>query len=154
MSSTEEPLVHHRIEMEWADNSEKYIQDVKKYCMDKSIRHEAQFKKNKFRYNCLALPAVVTPILISVITPFIGESSDVILPVVLSGLGILNGVQTFFNYGSKSQKHNEYSNKYNDLVEDITTEIMKGETYRESAEVFCERVKQKKSRMDDGAPDL
>ena len=146
--------LNHRIEMEWADNSEQYIHNIKEYCHKTSQKHDIQFKKNKFKYSCFALPTIITPLIVSVVSPFIGDASETVLPVVLSGLGILNGIQTFFNYGSKSQKHNEYANKYNDLAEDITTEMMKNIEYRESAEVFVEKVKHIKSRLDDGAPNL
>jgi hypothetical protein len=66
--------------------------------------------------------------------------------------GMLAGIQNFFNYGSKAQKHNNFGSMYSQLNREIEMEMYKHKRFRDPADVYIERIFQKFSQLNCTAP--
>lgn len=143
-------------EMNWSNNIVNYLEKIKKYCSEKSIAHNKASNKNKLYYTILAIPCILLPLVSSAITPFLdGEDNSIFQPVILTSIGILNSVSSFFNFGKNTALHSEYGNKYNDIVENIDLTLIKDiESRPKNWELYVESIKAEKQKLDDNAPPL
>tara|TARA_R110000744_G_scaffold144468_5_gene256581 strand:+ start:181 stop:672 length:492 start_codon:yes stop_codon:yes gene_type:complete len=141
-----------RIEQPWDTKSEQFIQDLKLSCDQISKMFNLSSRKAKKKYNLLAIPTIILPLICSIIIPKIEKNKDIINSVLLCMIGILNGLSTFFNFGKKMIIFNEYSGKYTELSNIISLELAKPKKYRIDLDVFLERVTLKKQQLDSSAP--
>lgn len=67
-------------------------------------------------------------------------------------IGILSGINTFFNYGKKENLHNQYQGLYDELACFIQHELVKPKKYRIACDVFLEKINNKMSNLNNHAP--
>lgn len=143
-----------RSEEKWSNNNEDFIRQLQKDCKQKANLFDKASHITKKRYNQFSIPTIITPIVMSVVSPYLSENYQYINAVSLAFVGVLNGVQSFYNYGKKSSLFNEYSGKYMDLVNSIDIELSKGKKYRVALDVYLERISSHKSSLDNSSPFL
>ena len=143
-----------RSEEKWDSNNEKFIRKLQEDCKLKAKAYDKASHQTKKRYNQFSIPTIITPIVMSVVSPYLSEKYLFINAVSLAFCGVLNGVQSFYNYGKKSSLFNEYSGKYQDLSNSIDIELSKGKRYRVALDVYLERISSHKSSLDNSSPFL
>ena len=141
-----------REEQPWDTKSELFIVDIKLSCDQISKMFNSASRRSKKKYNLFAIPTIILPLICSVVINRLDKNKDIINSVLLCIIGILNGLNTFFNYGKKCMEYNEYSGKYNELANIISVELSKQKKYRIDLDVFLERVTLKKQQLDSSAP--
>ena len=141
-----------REEQPWDTKSEQFIQDLKLSCDQISKMFNLAGRKAKKKYNLLAIPTIILPLVCSVVINKIENNKDLINSVLLCIIGIINGLSTFFNFGKKMIIFNEYSGKYTELSNIISLELAKPKKYRIDLDIFLERITIKKQYLDSNAP--
>jgi hypothetical protein len=150
-SSKDDP---NREEMPWDSKREEYIWKIHKDCLQKSAAYDAASRSAKKKYTRYALPGVVVPIIMSVVSPHLTQDYNYVDGIALAGIAVLNGLNTFFNFGKKFSNYNEFAGKYAELAGYIDVEMSKPKKHRVALDVFLERVTTKKSFLDGNAPFL
>lgn len=67
-------------------------------------------------------------------------------------VGILVGINTFFNFGKQRQSHFEFAGKYAELSLEIGVELCKPKKNRIACDVFLERMSSKFNQLNNNAP--
>ena len=150
-SSKDDP---NRQEMPWDGKREEFIWKIHTDCLEKSAAYDAASRSAKKKYTRYALPGVVVPIIMSVVSPHLPQDYNYVDGIALAGIAVLNGLNTFFNFGKKFSNYNEFAGKYADLAGYIDVEMSKSKKYRIALDVFLERVTTKKAFLDNNAPFL
>jgi hypothetical protein len=150
-SSKDDP---NRTEMPWDGKREDFVWKIHKDCLEKSSSYDAASRSAKKKYTRYALPGVVVPIIMSVVSPHLPQDYNYIDGIALAGIAVLNGLNTFHNWGKKFTSFNEFAGKYADLAGYIDVEMSKPKRYRVALDVFLERVTTKKAFLDGNAPFL
>ena len=143
-----------RIEMKWENRQEEFIEKIQNTCIKLSTQHSQASKSHKKKYIRYSIPAIVLPLVCGAVSNFIPTEYEYINGITLSLTGILTGINTFFNYGKKTEKHNEFAGRYGELAGFISAELCKPKKFRVQLDVFMERCVQKKNDLDNSAPML
>ena len=155
-----------REEMKWQNKGEHFITDIMDYCDKQSNIYNIESHKCKKKYNLYSIPTIIIPLLLAVVLPIIPNDAflhvkkeginlsynSVINTGFMSFVAILNGLNTFYNFGKKSERYNEYSGKYAELSQQIAVELSKPKKFRTQLDVLTERVITKKIGLDATAP--
>ena len=139
-----------QLEMMWTEKQEIYINDIKDECIKNSIKHYNRYNFYMYTYNILSIPMITIPLLLSGLDKYI--ESDYIKTCLLCFVGILNSILTFSNLGQRFEKHLECRNKYIEFSTGIEIEIIKPKKYRESVEVYLEKIKYKLVQLNENSP--
>lgn len=150
-SSKDDP---NREEMPWDTKREDFVWKIHTDCLEKSSAYDTASRSAKKKYTRYALPGVVVPIVMSVVSPHLPQDYSYVDGIALAGIAVLNGLNTFFNFGKKFSNYNEFSGKYADLAGYIDVEMSKPKRFRVALDVFLERVSTKKAFLDNNAPFL
>lgn len=143
-----------RTEMPWEKKQEEFIERIQNTCIQLSNQHAQASKSHKKKYIRYSIPAIVLPLICGAVSNFIPTEYEYINGITLSLTGILTGINTFFNHGKKTEKHNEFSGRYGELAGYISAELCKPKQFRVQLDVFMERCVQKKNDLDNSAPML
>jgi len=143
-----------REEQLWTDKSEKFIRKIQHDCLDKAKAYDEASRSSKKKYTRYALPGVVVPIIMSVVSPYLPADYKYVDGIALASIAILNGLNNFQNYGKKFSNYNEFAGKYSDLASYIEVEMSKPKRFRTSIDVYLERCSVRKSDLDNSAPFL
>ena len=143
-----------REEMPWSHSQEDFIDKIKDNCLKLSNEHTVASKSHKKKYIRYSVPAIVLPIVCGAISNLIPKDYEYINGITLSLTGILTGINTFFNHGKKTEKHNEYAGRYSELAGFIATELSKPKKFRIQLDVYLERVTRKFNDLNNSAPML
>lgn len=140
--------LHITVEMEdWSDDAVSYISNIREQCIQEANRHDKAGYVTKNLNNYISLPAILVPLISAPIqgtfkdddwTPYFSMSALVIS-------SIFTGINSFFNYGTKSQKHFNFSGRYGDMVTDIDEILSKRVDKRQPSDVF---IRTQKLRFD------
>ena len=103
------------------------------------------------------LPLIFAPIVVIVKYASTSEcgsisASDYISTLTLMITGVISNLHGYFKYGIRSNTHNLYSGKYNDIVTDIQSELVKSPRFRTSADSFLMYIKTKHDNLLFGEP--
>ncbi len=105
----------------WGGDIQSFIVDIRNKCDEASENHEKAGNDARRRYIRFALPGSILPLITAPIVSLFKDSywSVYLATISLILTGVFNGVNSFFNYGSKSEQHHSYSAKYSDISTDI-----------------------------------
>ena len=143
-----------REEQPWTEKSEKFIRKIQQDCLDKAKAYDKASRDSKNKYTRYALPGVVLPIVMSVVSPHLPPDYKYIDGIALASIAILNGLNNFQNWGKKFSNYNEFAGKYSDLASYIEVEMSKPKRFRTALDVYLERCSVRKSDLDNNAPFL
>jgi hypothetical protein len=141
-----------RDEEVWKEKNEAYFKNLKIECEHQSNLHDVASHNNKRKYIYTALPATVLPLLLANVSIFCDVKY--VDTVGLTVIGVINGVQTLFNFSKKVAEHNIYAGKYMELSHEIDKILIRSKKFRESFDVVLERITMKKGDLDSNAPYL
>ena len=143
-----------REEQPWTDKSEKFIRKIQQDCLNKAQAYDKASRDSKKKYTRYALPGVVVPIVMSVVSPHLPVEYKYIDGISLASIAVLNGLSTFFNFGKKFSQYSEYNGKYSDLASYIEVELSKPKRFRVAADIFLERCSVRIADLNNNAPFL
>lgn len=143
-----------REEQPWTEKSEKFIRKIQQDCIDKAHAYDKASRDSKNKYTRYALPGVVVPIVMSVVSPHLPIEYKYVDGIALASIAVLNGLSTFFNFGKKFSQYSEFCGKYSDLASYIEVELSKPKRFRVAADIFLERCSVRIADLNNNAPFL
>lgn len=133
-----------RVEMKWNNNLEKKLHEWLDLCKDISIAHSKMAKKRKKCHYILSIPTIIIPLFMGFTQQYFGEEHDFYPLISSSGYlitGSLTAVNTFLGYSSKYVEHEVASNRYEEVMYEIDSILIKPKKHRQAADVCMERIK-------------
>lgn len=148
-----------RVEMLWNSKIESLFRQWAIDCKENSELHRKASLKNKMLYYTFGIPAIVIPIFMSSTNQFYETKSSTEVSIIINSVGyfltgMLNGVNTFVNFSSLYERHNNCEYRYNELYTDIQSVLIKPKRDRIPADVCLETFKLKYEHIKENAPDL
>ena len=135
-----------RKEMSWNENIENLLKKWADSCVEISEQHTVLSKIKKRVYYSIQFPIIIIPFVLSFVNTFENEYQNNVKYVISLGnllLGILSGTNILLNYSSEHVKHQNASNRYDEIALEIETILTKRKRYREASDIVIERYKQK-----------
>ena len=142
-----------RKELLWEKREEVVLFEWQARLVENSIKHGKKGKKTKRLYNMITVPSIIIPLigsgLSNILQPFpIATSSTLILT------SILVGVNGFFNFGAKTEKHLQYEASYMKLSNEIQKELCKPKSARVACDLYMQIIMSEMNKLDENAPDM
>jgi hypothetical protein len=141
-----------RIEEKWDSTNEKFMENIRQTSIILSNRHMAACKRYKRKYIIIAIPMSILPIIMANLSVFLIDMSPFVTPIVLAVIAILNAMMILFNYSERSEKHNNYSGKYDDLAKKVDSILIRNRKYREAFDIVLSQITENKRSIDSSAP--
>lgn len=140
-----------RKELMWTARSQTYVQGVSVRCRAASARHSMLARRKKIAYQIIGIPSTVLPI-ISIIWQTAKCETALISTILVVTGSSCSAVSAFLNLGQKAQQHKEYSNRFQELADEIDSMLCKPKAGRIASDVFLERIQNKFSSLSRCAP--
>ena len=143
----------YRKELLWEKREEKIFIKWLENCRIKSKKHDTKTKICKLKYGICSIPAITIPIIVSGLSSSIScDSTENSILMMITAL--FTCMNTFFNYGKRQEKHEQYTNKYFELANEIESELSKPKRHRIACDVYMEKIKQKYNNLHATEPNL
>lgn len=140
-----------RCEVLWDSKNEKVIKKWIEEMSDQANKHYKAGKKNKRLHELVTVPSILIPVIASGLTPILQPYMYISTGLMLL-VGVLTGVNGFFNFASKKERHLSYEGLYSTLIIDIEKELSKHKRDRIAVDVYLENISMKKINLDLSAP--
>jgi hypothetical protein len=141
-----------RFEEPWDSTNEKFMENIRQTSVVLSNKHMAACKRNKKKYIILSLPTGILPIILANLSIFISNMSVYIIPITLTIIAILNSVALLFNYSQRTEQHNNYAGKYDDVAKKIDSILIRNRRYRQPFDILLSEITEIKRSIDSSAP--
>lgn len=143
----------YRKQLLWTDKIEDVINSWYLKCLENADNHLVKAKRHKCMFYSLNIPAAIIPMTIAALTETTRERWELLITFLLIVNGILNIVNGFLNSGKKAENHMNFNALYNELAVNITSEIVKPKKFRQSADVFIQRIMDNYNSLNNRAPE-
>ena len=148
VSSKDDP---NRREVLWDSKNEKVIKKWIEEMAGQAAKHHKAGKKNKRLHEIITVPSILIPVIASGLTPILQPYPYISTGLMLT-VGVLTGVNGFYNFASKKERHLSYEGLYSTLIIDIEKELSKHKRDRVAVDVYLENISMKKINLDLSAP--
>ena len=143
-----------RDELPWEDREEKQIKEWQEEALERKEKHarkSSQFKKLHYAFG---MAAVALPFTGTLATMILDNYSKEVSSVILAATTLCSGINTFFNFSRKCERHSDYENRYAEFSNTIDKELIKPKKFRMPCDVFLEYTSNTLARLTAAAPDL
>ena len=147
-SSKDDP---NRKELLWEKREEDVVRNWVKEMKEQAKKHYKAGKKHKRLHEWITVPSILIPVISSGLTPLLQPYPYVSTGLMLT-VGVLTGVNGFYNFASKKEKHLNYEGLYSVLSTEIEKELCKPKKNRIACDVYLESISMKKTQLDLSAP--
>lgn len=143
-----------RSEEPWSETGEALMNQWLKEVYTLQFRHEKAGYFYKKMRKIWGLPCVIIP---SVMTPITNVYADYkhiqyINMIAFVTVAIFTGVDSFFSFALRRERHFTHSTRYSELHSEIQVEIIKERRYRIQSDVFFTRIQMKYDMLNMNAP--
>ena len=129
--------------MKWKEEHEKYLLHIRQECVIKIQIIANKINDYKKIYYFLNISNIILPVALASINPFLVAKYKIISSLGTGMITIISGVNTWHNTGSKIEKHKDFLNKYNDLIDEIDLILLKSKKFRLNVDLTLEQIKNK-----------
>jgi len=143
-----------RNEMPWEDREESQIRKWQTEAKDRQQQHARKSKYFKHLHYGFGVTAIALPFAGTLGSTLLKLHSKEFSTIILATTTLCAGVNTFFNFGQKCERHAEYENRYAEFSATIDKELTKPRKYRIACDVCMEFVTATLARLTAAAPDL
>lgn len=143
-----------RAEMPWEDREEIQIRKWQTEAKNRAQQHAQKSKYFKQLHYGFGVTAIALPFAGTLGSTLLKIHSKEFTTIVLATTTLCAGVNTFFNFGQKCERHAEYENRYAEFSATIDKELAKPRKFRTACDVCMEFVTATLARLTAAAPDL
>ena len=140
-----------RSEVLWDSKNEKVIKKWIDEMRNQAKKHYTAGKKQKLLHEWITVPSILIPVIASGLTPLLQPYPYISTGLMLT-VGVLTGINGFFNFASKKEKHLSHEGLYSTLIIDIEKELSKHKKDRVAVDVYLENISMKKINLDLTSP--
>ena len=148
ISSKDDP---NRKELLWEKREEDVVRKWVKEMREQSKKHYKAGKKHKRLHEWITIPSILIPVISSGLTPLLQPYPYVSTGLMLT-VGVLTGINGFYGFASKKERHLNYEGLYSVLSTEIEKELCKPKKNRIACDVYLESISMKKTQLDLSAP--
>lgn len=141
-----------RKELLWEDREEKFIQSIEDDCRMNSVQLDLIARRKRTWFRLFSIPSMILPLIAASINEMAPSDLQPISSVFMLLSGMCTVVNTFFNFGKKSQQFFEYSNKFRELADEISVELCKPKRYRLDCDLVLHTVTMKRNAISSTCP--
>ena len=146
-SSKDDPA---RVELLWGSKEESVLESWAVEAALKSLHHANAEAKYRHLHHFFGMMSIFIGISFTTLSQL--KLPDWVSTIGLAASSSIASVNTFFKFPATSQRHHEYSNKYDEYVKTIRAEICKHKPERLSCGVFMSKAEMKLVSMNRSAP--
>lgn len=143
---------------EWTIDIEILIKKWKDQIEKLSHVHQESGYINRTRYYRLAIPSIIIPFAMSVVSQDMCKNSAypayIVNSVMFMTTSILSAFGLFFSYNQLSEAHFQTSNRYTDISNRIDSELAIRRKFRTPSDVFITELKCRIESLGENAPQL
>ena len=143
-----------RIELPWEDREEAQIRKWQAEAVDRKQQHAQKSKYFKHLHYGFGVTAITIPFAGTLANTLLHHHSKEVSTIILATTTLCAGVNTFFGFGQKCERHAEYENRYAEFSATIDKEMAKPRKFRIPCDVCMEFVTATLARLTAAAPDL
>ena len=143
-----------RKELLWERREEDHLRKIAATCGDHSKRHDARGAVCRANYVFLGLPAAVLPLIGSAVVEYVPQEYSYVVTIIMLLAAISSALNTFLDWGRKSQRHMDFAGRYGELVNEIESQLCRPKAGRIACDVMLERVKERYGDLNTSAPPL
>jgi hypothetical protein len=143
---------HDRPELLWTTKIENVIYGWHNKCLKNADWHAMRAKHHKKIFYGLGIPSAIIPMALAAASEMMGEDWKVFIIASLIITGILNIIAGFLNPGKKAEAHLNFNALYSQLAVEITSEMVKPQSYRQDADVFIQRIMDNYNSLNNRSP--
>jgi hypothetical protein len=142
-----------RKELLWEKREEDIMEEWRQRMLNNSTAHGKKGRVMKTRYAACTVPAIIIPVVASGL-------SNILQPYPLAtacsmlATSILTGINGFFNFGSKTERHFHFEAAYMVLANEVQKEMCKPKAMRPPCDVYLQKIMSKMNELDASAPVL
>ena len=148
ISSKDDP---NRKELLWEKREEDVVRKWVKEMREQAKKHYKAGKKHKILHEWITIPSILIPVISSGLTPLLQPYPYVSTGLMLT-VGVLTGINGFYGFASKKERHLNYEGLYSVLSTEIEKELCKPKKNRIACDVYLESISMKKTQLDLSAP--
>ena len=137
--------------MMWTKSVENIIKEWYLGSSIKSHKHARSNIKFNRMFNFLGIINIIIP-LVSVFILSLTDCNDIFYLSTLLLSSIVSSIVIFIDPSKKANEHKNFMNKYNELINDINSELVKPLFYRISAELFMQKTLHRYNHLNSIAP--
>jgi hypothetical protein len=147
-------LPPNRLEEPWGTSAEEMLALWSSDCQAASETHAACGKHFKRLFTYWSIPGLLLSVVMGGVTGVLADDPNIqyVNMVGFITLGAIQGVNSFFNFGKKEQRHFEYATRYLEISTNIQAELVKNRAFRIPADVFLTEMRMCKQQLDRNAP--
>jgi len=136
----DDDIDYERREMSWTNQIEERLTLISEEASDKSIQHTRHAKCKKKLYYISSTVSIIIPFVITFVnaindTQQYKHNFELFNIVLIMISGMVNGLNTFFNFGKKHSDHDIAATRYEELKTEIDTVLIIKRRYRHPADV-------------------
>jgi len=143
-----------RLEEPWTHKGEELILAWSKQIKYSQMLHDKSGYYYKNMRKWWGLPAIIIPAVMAPISSVFSHTTWI--KYVNMGafviVAILGGVDSFFNFATKKERHFNHSARYGELQTSIESELFKNKRFRIQADVFCTQTRMRFDMLNTTAP--
>lgn len=143
-----------RTELPWEDREELQIRKWQTEANGREKQHARKSKYFKHLHYGFGVTAMALPFAGTLGSTFLRTHSKEFTSIILATTTLCAGVNTFFNFGQKSERHADYENRYAEFSATIDKELAKPRKFRIACDVCMEFVTATLARLTAAAPDI
>lgn len=147
-----------REELPWEEREEKIIAKWKEDGANRKLMHNKKSKHFKKLYNIFGMLNIMIPFTGSLVSLLVdnyhNEHMTEVSTIILATTTVVSGINAFWNFGEKSEKHSDYENRYGEYISSIEKEMVKPRKYRIACDVCMEWAQNTLNRLHSSAPEL
>lgn len=143
---------------EWTVEIEELVKHWKDQTEKLANVHQQSGYINKTRYYRLAIPSILIPFVMTLVSQNLYTGSNdpahIVDGVMFMTTSILSALTMFFNYGPICEEHFQTSSRYTDISNRIDSELARRRKFRTPSDVFITELKIRIESLADVAPIL
>ena len=138
----------------WTSEAEKLVGGWANDATDKGKKHSERASSHKCLHSIFGLPSILLPVAFATLTPLIdGVPAHMYIQVgSYIAIGVISGINAFYNFDKRASKHEYYASRYNDLANDVRYQLYKSRRFRVASDEFLARIQAKLSALDEKEP--
>lgn len=143
-----------RSEEPWSEAGEKLMNHWLREVYTLQYRHEKAGYFYKKMRKIWGLPCVIIPSVMTPITNVYADYKNIqyINMLAFVTVAIFTGVDSFFSFALRRERHFNHSTRYSELHSEIQVEMIKERRYRVQSDVFFTRIQMKYDMLNMNAP--
>lgn len=141
-----------RKELLWEDREEKYVRSIENDCRANSVLLDLTARKKRACFRLWSVPSMLLPLFAASWNEMAPSDVQWFSSLLMLISGVCTVINTFFNFGRKSQQFFDYSNKFRELADEISVELCKPKRYRMDCDLVLHTVSMKRNSIASTCP--